>query len=166
MFKVYGKYPYYKYRHYWLYGKHGKITDCQTGSPHYDHRFIPIEIDNTLGIKFRSNKRRQMKQKVSSNQYLKESKVGDDTPSGRESLRIVQLTSIDAGMAVFRLHTALNSTSPHESVMASSVFDRPYEEPYQWNLKKDRDLIRQAIRECDISHCDLSYHHLGQLGTH
>lgn len=156
--------PRYNGRHYWIEGNRGYVTDCQDGG-FYDHAFIPIRIDNTNNRDLRDEKRRRQRRLILTNQSQKESQIGDTQVGGRESLRIVQLTSLDPGMVVFRLHSAINACSPHESVMASSIHDRPYEDPYQWDLKEDRELIRAAIRECDIIHCHMSYQDFERLGV-
>lgn len=156
--------PRYEGRHYWLFGKKGFITDCQYGGPGYDHRFVPLFIDNTHSRNLRTKERRQKQKQINMAKVARESKVGHKTLSGIESLRIVQLTSIDAGMVVFRLHSAINGSTPHESVMASSRH-RSFQAPYQCDISDDREILRKALRECDIVHCHLSYQEFDRLGV-
>lgn len=156
---------FYSDRHYWIQGDRGFVTDGQRGGPWYDHMFVPVYIDNEQGHSIRPEARLKADRKIRTVQAHKEAKAGEGNVGGRESLRIVQLTSFDPGMVVFRLHTAINSTTPHESVMASGSHERVYEAPYQWDLNEDRDIIRRALQECDVIHCHLGYHQLESLGV-
>lgn len=159
--------PRYFKRHYWLKGDRGFITDFQEGGPGYDHMFLPIKIDNVTAKENRTPKRKRDWQLIYTAQHARESKFQGDTKpvSGRESLRIVQITSIDPGRVIFRFHSAINSTSPHESVMAASQRDSKYEEPKQWDLREDREVLRRALGECDLVHCHLHYQQLDSLGV-
>lgn len=157
--------PHYQGRHYWVEGDRGPVTDCQVGGPGYDHVFVPIMVNNTRGRSIRSKARNAAKTVVQASQLEREAKVGDAPQMGRESLRIVQLASLDAGMVVFRLHTALNSTTPHTSIMATRPHERPWGAPRQYDLQEDRDLLRIALTSCDVVHVHLTYRVLDQLGV-
>lgn len=158
--------PRYDGRHYWLTGDRGRITDCQTGGPGYDHAFVPVEIDNTQGRELRGQRRDWARRIVTTHQYGREAPLADDPPAGRESLRVAQVTSLDAGMVVFRFHSAINACSPHESVMGSTDHGREYESPRQFNLATDdRWAFRRAVAEADVVHCHLGWHEFERLGV-
>lgn len=157
--------PRYGGRHYWIEGERGFVTDCQRGGPDYDHAFVPVRIDNTRGRELRTDLRWSHKGAVQRNQFERESKVGEHSPGGRESMRIVQLTSLDPGMVVYRLHSAVNSTTPHTSVMGATNYERVYDAPMQYHCQEDRAVLREALASCDLIHCHLSYHRLDSLGV-
>lgn len=160
--------PRYEGRHYWIRTPKGRfITDCQTGGAGFEHVFVPVEIDNTKGQTLRSAHRRAADGVIRSVQQRREAETGPQQLGGRESLRILQVARLDAGMVVFRLHTAINSASPHTSVMAGyDRIDRDYEAPRQYHLTQDRTTLRKYAGECDIIHCHLSYESWDQLGIH
>jgi glycosyltransferase involved in cell wall biosynthesis len=155
----------YEGRHHWIYDdEENLVTTCQRGGVGFQHRLAPIAIDNNRGLKrtrmreIAANRHRQKQANI-------EKDAGPQIVGGIEPLRIVQLCSIDPGMVVFRLHTAINTTTPHESIMASTRHDRPYKEPYQYDVSEDRETLRHAISTADLVHCHLSYQEFFQLGV-
>lgn len=158
--------PRYGGRHYWVTGRRGPVSDCQTGGVAYDHAFVPVRIDNTQRRRLRPPVRRTAEGLTKAAQQEREALVGPAPVAGREALRIIHVAGLDAGMVVFRLHSATNSTTPHESAMAVSPRpDRPYREPRQLCLRRDRGAVQAAVRDADVVHCHLSYHELDALGV-
>lgn len=158
--------PRYRGRHYWVEnnGVGELITDCQTGAVGLDHIFVPIHLDNTRGKNLRPPARIQIDATIRAKQFVQEAEAGDEQQGGRESLRIAQVADLDAGMVVFRLHTAINATTPHTSVMATRDRERPYREPRQYELTEDRRLLRRHLAMCDVIHCHLGYQAWERLG--
>lgn len=153
-------------RHYWVEWQGGRVTDCQIGGAGLDHTFVPLTIDNTQGPQIRTAEQRRDNRIVRQAQGLRESKVGTAQQGGREALRIVHLTHLDPGLVVFRLHSAINSTTPHTSVMAAHMRGRvDYGGPRQYDPRKDRDELRRAVATCDVVHCHMDYQLLDTLGT-
>lgn len=157
----------YNGRHYWLETEDGRfVTDCQSGGADLEHVFVPVTIDNSHGNNFRTGIRRAHDMIIRRAQQRREQEAAPTIQlAGRESLRIAQIAALDAGMVVFRLHTAINSTTPHTSVMATHDQDRPYAEPRQYDLKRDRTALRKYLGEADVIHCHLHYQAWDALGV-
>lgn len=155
----------YQGRHHWIYdGDDQLVTTCQRGGEGFDHGLLPVRMENTRGI--RRSKGREMDARIHrQRQAERESEVGDDGVGGREPLRILHISSIDPGMVIYRMHSALNTTTPHESAMATTRRDRPYEEPTQYHRIEDRELVQRAAEDADVIHCHLQYHGWKALGV-
>lgn len=157
----------YSGRHHWLYHGDALVTTAQIGGRGYDHARVPLVLSNTKGLA-RSTERTRISQiQRGSIQVQQERSANPNLPLiGHEPLRIVQLTSLDPGRAVYRLHSALNTTTPHDCLMGSQHGVEPeYASPKHLDLKVDREILRKALREADVVHCHMHYHELLQLGV-
>lgn len=148
----------YEGRHHWIYDWENQgalVTTAQEGGQ-VEHRLLPIHIENSRGSK-RPWPRRQVDIDSRALQVKTEAQIGDAQVGGREPLRVLQLATLDAGMVVYRLHSAINTTTPHESIMGTRDHDRPYQEPWQFDLGADQDTLRRALATTDVLHCHLNY---------
>lgn len=154
-------------RHHWVYEGERLLCSHQLGGAGYDHRVIPVMVDNRRGIA-RPPDRRQADSVYRAVQAAAESgSTGEDLSSskGREPLRIVQLARFDAGMVCYRLHSAINSCTPHESILGTADWERCYAEPHQYHLGEHREVLRRAVAMADVVHCHLQYHDLDMLAA-
>ncbi len=151
-------------RHYWVHDGDMRITDCQHSGSGFDHHRVPILLSNN-GKQYRDVDRRNQRRIIKQTQAKVEAKVGNDPPTGRECLRILQMGALDPGMVIFRLHSAINSTTPNTSIMATAKHERAYEEPYQYDFTRERSLIQEAVRTSDILHCHLGFTEMDMMGV-
>lgn len=160
---------YYEGRHHYINekledGTSRLVTTHQFAGAGFDHHLLPIIVDNRRGIR-RTPRRQQQADEARLFQVLHESDHGNDRPGGREPLRVVHLARFDAGMVIYRLHSAINTTTPHESIMGTSQQDRAYREPAQFHVQRDRATLRAAVETADVIHCHVDYHALQELGV-
>jgi len=147
----------YQTRHHYIHDRDGPVTTCQIGGKGREHRFVPVRVKNARHGWRTDERLRAARIHRSHQTHLEKERDPNKQTGGVEPLRIVQLGTIDPGMVIYRLHSAINTTTPHQSVMAVLKRDRPYHEPYQWHLKDDREMLRQYARTADLVHCHLDY---------
>lgn len=155
----------YRDRHHYIFEGNQLVTTCQEGGAGYHHEPVPIQIQNYRG--FCRHPVRIHHAHVGRQEQARREKIADPIrqTGGLEPLRIVNITSLDPGMVVHRLHSAINATSPHESIMLSSRHDRAYREPYQYSLVNDREICREICREADLLHVHMHFYPLLTLGV-
>ena len=157
----------YRGRHHWLYVGDELLTTHQYAGAGWDNKMLPLLISNQPGLRPEERQSVRLAQRRGQVRQEAEEVAGSasDTKVGaRESLRILQLTLYDAGMVVYRLHTAINTCTPHSSIFGGYKDRDAYNSPLQYDVPGDMDLLRHAVREADVIHCHLSYHPLLQLG--
>ncbi len=165
----------YQGRHHWIEDADGiLITSHQYAGIRCDHTVLPITIDHARGLGrtgLRAHAIRGHRHSQTASERAHVKTVSDEHNTAREALRIVHLTQYDPGNVVYRLHSAINATTPHSSIYARVIQkddendNNPYDTPYQYDLSKDRDLLRIAVREADVVHCHLGYYGLHTLGV-
>lgn len=157
----------YRYRHHWVYDDDSLVATGQNGGDGYEHAIVPIILDNKKGVARSTVRVQQAQTQRSCFQAKQEKEESPDTRQhGNEALRILQLTPIDPGRAVYRFHAALNTTTPHDSILASMGAHEVMQEPQHLHVQEDRDIVRLAVQKADVIHCHLHYHELLQLGVH
>lgn len=158
----------YRHRHHWVYAGDSLLVSHQLGGRGVDHHIVPIAIQNQRGIGRPESRIRADRVYRAHQATLEtaESRSGENlsASTGREPLRIVQLARFDAGMVCYRLHSAINTCTPHESLLGTRDWGRVYQEPRQYNVLEDREPLRRAVAGADIVHCHLQYHELDELG--
>lgn len=145
-------------RHYWVTTSGGRLVAAHRyGGAGWHHERVPLTLKNEGG-------RRTM---AHAKQYAWERQVGEHAADHEnkmtEALRIVQLTHYDAGLAVYRLHSAINATTRERSIMCSDFADNPLRGPEQFDVR-DRPRVRKLVAEADVVHCHLSYAGLEAAG--
>lgn len=155
----------YRQRHHYVFDANGWLVKTnQEGGRGLLHRNVDIRFHNFRG-RARPKPRIMAAQRHRAEQWNMESRADKSrVASGHESLRVVQLGTIDPGLVIFRLHTAINSTTAGESIMATTRREW-LEEPWQYDVVEDRELLRKALMTADIVHCHLGYHELMSLGV-
>jgi hypothetical protein len=145
-------------RHYWVTTPAGRLVAAHAyGGPGWHHERVAIALRNSGG-------RRNVGH---AQQYVRERRHGehamDFARDRTEGLRIVQLTSYDAGLAVYRLHSALNATTRDRSVMLSDVGNNPLAGPWQYDVRNHAQ-ARALLAGADVVHCHLDYQMLTAAG--
>lgn len=140
----------YRGRHHWVHTAEGHaLTTHQLGGTGYDHRLVPLRFHNGRGI-HRTAERRKLMSAARIEQVEEEFSVGDRV-LGHEPLRIFQTGPFDPGNVVYRLHTAINTCSPHESAMATGDLG-PFAPPRQYEFERDRLALRDLMVTADVLH--------------
>jgi hypothetical protein len=141
----------YRGRHHWIYRGDELLATHQYGGL-AEHAAVPITIRNARGLGHdndRANAKRMHALVQSTAEHsLESSRRRPDRrkDTAREALRIVQVAKYDAGLAVSRLHTALNATTPHASVYVHRARGRPYGAPGQHRARGRRTLMTRRCR--------------------
>lgn len=154
----------YEGRHHWLYDGERLLATHQYGGTGVEHRRVAVTLRNNRGLGH-TPERAAMKRHIAQVQFRAESQettgatASDRSVGAREALRILQTTTYDAGMVGYRLHTALNTTTPHVSAFAAMGSRNAFGSPLQYDLNHPDDLLRSALlaAECDVLHCHLDY---------
>lgn len=143
-------------RHHWVYERDHLVCTHQQGAPGYDHRLLPLTMDNSRGL-YRTAERKRAVSAARSAQTDDEMQTGPQV-TAHEPLRILHVGPFDAGHAVHRLHTAINTTTPHHSDMAVGHEPHPCKPPKQFEITSDR--LPELVGAADIVH-----HHVLRLGN-
>ena len=93
-------------------------------------------------------------------QQSREARVGDGRVIGHEPLRVCQVGPFDAGHVAQRLHTGINTTSPHESLLFTAG-DHPFREPVQMCPDKHTRWLGDAMFTADVVHYHVTYYGRG-----
>lgn len=142
----------YRERHYWVWRGEDLVAAHAYGGTGWLHARVPLTLRNRGG-------RRKPAHVL---QYAKEARAGegvlDHPPDKAEALRILQLTRYDAGLAVYRLHSAINATTRERSLMVSDQGgdNNTLMGPWQYDLR-DRKVVRALAAEADVLHCHVDY---------
>ncbi len=151
----------YRGRHHWLYQGEHLITTHQYGGTGVLHATVPIALRNSRGLGH-TVERKQAKRTHAMAQSVRERELtsstagsrSDRTDAARESLRIAQVTIYDAGLAVSRLHSAINATTPHTSLMFREQGEGPYGALTQFE-RHEEPAMTSAVASADVVHCHL-----------
>jgi glycosyltransferase involved in cell wall biosynthesis len=153
----------YQGRHHWLYAGDRLLATHQYGGTGVEHRRLSVRLRNNRGLGH-SPERAQVKRQVARMQFAHEANQttgakSDGAIGAREALRILAVTTYDAGLVGFRLHTALNTTTPHVAAFGSYGKRNVFGGKQQYNLEDTEDLVRCRVlaQEADILHCHLDY---------
>lgn len=154
----------YRDRHHWVYDAEGELVSTQQrGGAGLIHRLLPITMHNSRGEK-RDHIRVQLAKEQRRGQVAAEQQASTLRTQGHEPLRVLQLGVIDPGITIARLHSAINTTSPHSSIMAT-VANEWTKPPRQYSLRTDRRIVAAALMASDIVHCHINYEGLKFLGV-
>lgn len=154
----------YEGRHSWVYrGDNKLVSTHQYAGTGISHFVTPIRLHNERRLG-QTPERVEVKAQIQRAQYEKEkdtvglSVASDRDIGGRESLRILQLTTYDPGLVAFRLHTAINATTPHNSALVRRMNDNPFSGPTQLAIGEEPTKEMRALLEtADIVHSHLEY---------
>jgi hypothetical protein len=148
----------YRGRHHWMYVGEQLLTSHQYGGPAWEHRVVPIAMHNHRGLGHSAEraaaKAQHMKEQAAREipQHAAQATVASDRRIGRrESIMIAQYALYDAGLAPSRLHTAVNRTTPHSSVLFK-VNPGPFEVPAQYHTMEHTRELSAALQTADIVH--------------
>jgi hypothetical protein len=153
----------YRGRHHWLYAGERLLATHQYGGAGVEHRLSPITLRNARGLGH-TPARAQAKQVHALVQRGAEQAAA--TPQGarsdraigaREALRIAACTTYDPGLVGYRLHTAINTTTPHCNAFFRRGLDNPFQGPRQYDVDADPALTARLLAEADVVHCHLDY---------
>ena len=148
----------YSGRHHWIYRGDDMLATHQYGGPGFEHRVSPLSIENRRGLGH-SPARHTAKARHASAQLVteapacaaKHTAMSDGKTGRREALRIIMAARSDDGMAPSRLHTALNRTTPHSSVLFKQI-PGPFGVPEGYSTIGNTAFFRRAMREADVVH--------------
>jgi hypothetical protein len=156
-------------RHHWVVQDFGpdleprRVSENQLGGVGYDHRLLPgIRFENLRGEgrpSWRRAAARRHRRVQAQEEALHPAQAGGRRTAGHDPLRILHLAPLDPGFVVYRLSSAINSTTPHASAF-SLLLDRPEREesqglvaPVQYTHRGDLELVRQLGASADVFHC-------------
>jgi glycosyltransferase involved in cell wall biosynthesis len=161
----------YKGRHHWLYAGEQLLATHQYGGA-VEHRLSRVQLRNERGLGH-SPARAKAKKTHAQAQFITESTAAtkrgaksDAAVGAREALRIFACTTYDPGLVGYRLHTALNTTTPHSSVFFRRGGDNPFQGPRQYDVDAEQGFTRQMIADADVVHCHLDYSIPDSLKAH
>jgi hypothetical protein len=148
-------------RHHFVYemtdaGDARLVSENQIGGVGLEHRRLPVRFHNSRGerrVRERETLARVHRQ-AQTREEAQQPAAGTGI-AGREPLHVVHLAPIDPGNAIYRLHTALNVTTPHSSAMAIGRQEW-MNAPRQYEAAK-RPEAKAAAETADIVHCHVSY---------
>lgn len=160
----------YRGRHHWLYRGDRLLATHQYGGAGVLHRLTGLSVVNNRG-RGQSAERAAAKRRGAVRQFPAEAaavtsdaaRASDEQTGARESLRVLQLGPTDAGMVAYRLHTALNATTPHAALLATFHASNPYAAPVGYDLGADWAMAQALFDEADVVHCHLNYAPLAWL---
>jgi hypothetical protein len=162
----------YDQRHHWLYRGDQFLASHQYGGTGVLHQLVPVHLHNERNMGL-SQSRLQAKHRYSASRSLRESGArvspqtakSDQSLTGRETLRILQVANYDVGLVIYRLHTAINCTTPHASVFGVQRSMNPFHVPsqYQTDNRDGRVKLQELARDADVVHCHLNYFPIQQL---
>lgn len=155
-------------RHHWLYRGDDLLATHQYGGLAL-HRRMPVSLHNARGLGHspaRKEAKRRAQRAQASETEATTGRQSDTATGARESLRVAQLTCYDAGLVCYRLHTALNTTTPHVSVLGGLQKKRAFDAPMQYAIEDHDERVRlgHLAEAADVIHCHLDYSQLLRLG--
>ncbi len=159
----------YRGRHHWMYRRDELLCTHQYGGVGVDHRLQPISYFHERHLarppaRQTAKRIHQMAQVRQENTAVQDSDTADRFTGAREALHILQLGEIDPGFVIYRLHEAINATTPHTAIMGRHMHDNPLGGPTQWDCKVDGDILRVAARQADILHAHILYEPVMMFG--
>lgn len=141
-------------RHHWVHIGDQLAASHQQGGNGLIHRVVPLGFLNSRGA-LRPEPRKYQSEVRRIKQVKQEDTVGR-VVEAHEPLRIFQMAAYDAGGVVSRLHSAINTTSPHESAMAVPP-GHPFGYPKQHDIVAERMLCRDLAATADVIHTHVTY---------
>ena len=157
---------YFKDRHHHIYAGDKQICTNQRGGTGLVHRQSDATFDNSRGFR-RQRERVWASQVHRHEQVQQEAENEPGLPAyGHEPLQVLQLGPFDPGAVMFRLHTAINTTSAGTSVMATGAIapgsgEETQQVPRQFNADEDADTVRRLAEDADVVH-----YHVTRYGDH
>jgi hypothetical protein len=146
----------YRGRHHWIFAGHGDlVASHQVGGAGVLHRVVPIWIENSRGA-YRKPERQIAGEMHREAQSRTERAIAGPPAIGNEPLHIAQVGPFDPAGVIERLHTGINASSPHASVMFVND-EHLFGYPYQYR-SSERATI-EAIEEAggiDLLHCHVT----------
>lgn len=160
----------YRGRHHWLYTGTRLLATHQYGGPGFEHRLTGLFLRNERGLmqdaaRWRLKSRGQVVQVAAEAPATTGATASDARAGARAPLRLTQTTTYDPGLVAFRLHTAINSTTPHASVFLRRGDDNPFAAPRQLDADQEPDVTRRFLRDADVVHCHLDTTVLDSFGV-
>lgn len=148
----------YRGRHHWMYEGDRLLCTHQYGGSGYSHRPVNLLCENRRHLG-RSNGRLAVKHDHQARQLkiervqsaIPQSIMSDAAIGARESLQIMMHAYRDDGLAPSRLHTAINRTTPHNSVFFKAR-PGPFDVPEQYLTARHHSQLRIAKTTADIVH--------------
>jgi hypothetical protein len=148
-------------RHHWTYLGDRLVSTHQQGGAGFDHRLIPLKFRNGRGAN-RKGDRQSTAMAYRRGQVAREHKAAPHVAiAGRDALRVYQVGSIDPGCAAYRLHSAINTTTPHSSVLV--IRSPALEAPIQF-LTTHPSAAR-ALFDADVLHAHAGFHAAGEMAA-
>jgi hypothetical protein len=145
-------------RHHWMYEYEQLFCTHQYGGPGYAHRPSEVAITNERDLG-RSPARRAVKRDNLARQTQAEaplaatprSVMSDSKLGAREALWLLHYAYRDDGIAPSRLHTAVNRTTPHSSVLFKSR-PGPFGVGTQYDVRADHAELIRRLGTADVLH--------------
>lgn len=154
-------------RHHWVYAGERLLATHQHGGPGFLHQLlegVALQHSRNLGRlgprRSASAAHRKAQHTAEAGRVAAAAGPRDRTkpPIGnRESLRILQLSSYDPGLVAYRFHTALNTSTPHASVLGHRASGNPFAGPLQYDTAADAGRLRAAALTADVAHLHLGW---------
>jgi len=143
-------------RHHWVYDRDeyrsfdNLVASHQIGGAGLEHVVVDLDIFNSRG-QHRAAPRQLQSDQHRAEQFGAEEREVGPSGLGFEPLRILHMGPFDPGLVMYRLHTAINACTPHESAIATHD-NRPLREPYQFDFDRDRQYLADLYATADIVH--------------
>jgi hypothetical protein len=147
-------------RHHWLYRGDELLATHQYGGAGVEHRWAPITLRNVRGLGHTPARAAAKRlHQITQHEAEKANGASRDRTGARESLQIAQTAIYDAGFVGYRLHTAINTTTPHSSVLFTdpSPGRNPFQGPGQFDVTGDPQELWNLLSQADVVHCHLDY---------
>ena len=144
-------------RHHHIYQGEKLICTNQRGGTGLVHRLSDATFDNSRGMR-RPRHRVRAAQVHRHTQTQREAQADPTVVAmGHEPLHVLQLGPFDPGAVIFRLHTAINTTTACSSVMATDAIapgsgEETMQVPRQFNAIEDADTVRRLGEDTDVVH--------------
>lgn len=143
-------------RHHWTYAGGRLAATHQYGGWGLEHRRVgTVTVENRPGP-IPADRQAQVRVEAGAVAWPGRTERSDALMARRDHLRIAALAPYDAGLACSRLHTALNRTTPHQSVFGARGVG-PYGARAQYveeDTEESRALMRAAMS------ADVLHHHV------
>lgn len=148
----------YRGRHHWVWNGDRLVATHQYGGDGWLHDVVPLVLLNQA-----TGKRTDRWCQQHAMEAVNGTRAADKFQGTIEPLRILQLTQSDDGLVAYRLHSAINATTPHYSAFASGP--HPFAGPQQFRWTQGRREIAMALLSADVVHCHSGYTVLDGLGA-
>ncbi len=148
----------YRGRHHWIYSDDRLLATHQYGGMGFVHRPVDLTLYNQrrlgrnterLGVKITVHEKQMDNERALS--AIPTSIMSDSAIGKRESLQIMMHAYRDDGIAPSRLHTAINRTTPHSSILFKGR-PGPFDVPEQYLVSRDLMKMTTAVATADLVH--------------